>query len=80
MSKPKFLKLLAVIEEDYKAISGDIEFADGSWQCENVMTVKLTDNFDPESIQDFKYTFDKFIDLIMAEARLKSKEESELNE
>lgn len=47
MSKPKYLKLIAVVEDNYVPISGKITTEEGSWHSENVMTVKLDDNFAP---------------------------------
>lgn len=50
MSKPKYLKLLAVVEEDYKPVSGEITFEDDNWSCGNVVTIKLDDDFQPEDV------------------------------
>lgn len=79
MSKPKYLKLLAVVEEDYKSISGQIsESEDGVWESNHLMSIKLNDDFslssDPEDIEEFKDFFNKFIDMILEDARKKSNE------
>jgi len=78
MNKPKYLKLIAVVEENYKPICGTISIEDGDVVSENVMSFKLNDNFEI-MVEDGEREerFDKYMALILAEARLRSKEKNE---
>ncbi len=73
MSKPRYLKLLAVVEEDYKPISGEITFENGSWRCENVVTIKLNNDFQPEDVKGME----ALIPLLMVGALREAKRESD---
>jgi len=75
MSKPKYLKLLAIVEEDYKPITGKVRFINDSWHCENVATIKLDDNFAPVTQEDdIKEELFEFLGDVLALAREKSNE------
>jgi len=64
----KYLKLLAVVEEDYEPISGNLRVEDGIWSCENVLSIKLNDDF---SVIE-PTPFNEFVDLVLIEARERS--------
>lgn len=75
MSKPKYLKFLAIVEEDYKPITGKVRFINDTWHCENVMTIKLKDDFvlNVES-EELEARFLEFVDDVLQMAREKSNE------
>lgn len=62
MSKPKYLKLIDVVEEDYKTILG----GNVNWEIDpaNVMSVKLNDGMNT------------FVHFALEDAKAKSKERS----
>ena len=74
MSKPKYLKLLAVVEEDYKPISGEITVENGNWNCENVMCIKLKDDFAVIDDVEFWSEAAEFLELVLALAEERSNE------
>ena len=74
-AKPKFLKLLAIVEENYKPISGELKFEENSWHCENVITVKLNDDFTPTlPVEEVGAKFGDFISAVLEEAKERSNE------
>lgn len=62
----KYLKLLAIVEEDYKPITGKILVEGDIWACENVLSAKLNDDF---SIMDDELPVDEFINSVLDLAR-----------
>ena len=50
-AKPRFLKLIAVVEDNFVPITGQITTEPGtnSWESENVITFKLDEDFAPIS-------------------------------
>lgn len=65
MSKTKYLKILAIVEEDYEEVTGNLKVEDGIWSCENVLSIKLKDDFrvmEPPP-------FNEFVEAVLAEAR-----------
>ena len=66
----KYLKLLAVVEENYEPITGRIKEENGIWYCENVMSIKLNDDF---SVADH-LPVDVFIDAVLKEAKERTNE------
>ena len=61
----RYLKILAIVEEDYEAISGHLRVDGDIWSCENVLSIKLKDDFrviEPPP-------FNEFVDAVLAEAR-----------
>ena len=70
MSSSKYLKLLAIVESDYKPITGEITCKDDNWVCENVLTIKLKEDFSVESptlVSDLGHFLESV--LIIAEER-----------
>jgi hypothetical protein len=61
----KYLKLLAIVEEDYESISGNLKVEGDIWSCENVLSIKLNDDF---SVIE-PAPFDKFVDVVLKEAK-----------
>lgn len=75
MSKPKYLKLLAVVEEDYTPITGElIPLDNNSWSCENVMSIKLTDGFTVIDDSEFWSEAAEFLRRVLAIAKERSNE------
>ena len=74
MSKPKYLKLLAVVEEDYEPVVGRITEENGLYHCENVMSIKLNENFDRPKVSDKRFSVDTFIDSVLDLAKERSNE------
>ena len=76
MSKPKYLKLLAVVEENYKPISGMISIEDGDVVSDNVLTIKLNDDFslNEESDEEFSTLMSTFVGLALRDAKERSDE------
>lgn len=75
----KYLKLLAVVEEDYKMISGNL---DPDWQCDNVLSIKLNDDFSlPDEKEDEEFSVEEglnvFIYHVLEAVKTKSKERSD---
>lgn len=73
----KHLKLLAVVEDDHKAIpSTIIESIDGTWYCNNEAIIKLDDDFSmpTEAIEELHDVLHKFIYMILEDVRKKSNE------
>jgi hypothetical protein len=75
--KVRYLKLLAVVEEDFRPIAGKIEFENEEWKCENVLSIKLNDDFMlPEDLEkDFLETVkEKFIETVLELSKKRSRE------
>lgn len=70
----KYLKLLAVVEEDYEPITGKITEENGLWFCENVMSIKLRDDFTRAKTNDERFSVDTFINSVLDLARSKTDE------
>ena len=70
----KYLKLLAVVEEDYEPITGKITEENGLWFCENVMSIKLRDDFTYPKTNDERFSVDTFINSVLDLARSKTDE------
>jgi len=75
MSKPKYLKLLMIVEEDYTPITGElIPLDNNSWSCENVMSIKLTDGFAVIDDNEFWSEAAEFLRRVLAIAKERSNE------
>jgi len=74
MSKPRYLKILAVVEEDFKPISGKITVEKGNWHCENVITIKLGDDFQPKHVEEMDALIPLFIASVLRAAEGESNE------
>lgn len=74
MSKPRYLKLLAVVEEDYKPITGEITVENGIWDCENVIGIKLTDDFTVIDDAEFWPEVAEFLERVLGLAEERSNE------
>lgn len=61
----RYLKLLAVVEEDYEPISGNLKVEGNIWSCENVLSIKLKDDFRVINPPPFN----EFVETVLAEAR-----------
>jgi len=70
----KYLKLLAVVEEDYEPITGEITQVGDLYHCENVMSIKLGDDFIRPEINNRQFSIDAFIDSVLELARKRSNE------
>jgi hypothetical protein len=77
MNKPKYLKLIAVVEEGYKTISGGL--SEKAWsKCDNVLSIKLEDDFSLPNPTDLTVEegLSSLIHLTLEDAKMKSKGDS----
>ena len=69
----KYLKLIAVVEDDYVPITGQITTEPGTniWDSENVMAIRLKDNFAVIDDVEFQEELGEFLErvLVLAEER-----------
>jgi hypothetical protein len=71
----KYLKLLVIVEEDYKPITGEVKFINDTWHCENTVSIKLDDDFVPVPPEEVvKAEFFSFLGLVLDLAKERSNE------
>jgi len=74
MNKPRYLKLLAIVEEGYKPITGRIAAEKDVWDCENVMSIKLKNDFSVINGSDFWDDLREFLESVLTLAAERSDE------
>ena len=78
---PKYLKLIAIVEEGYETVTGKVEYSgdplEEKWSSENVLSIKLNDDFSlPEDLSelDLEIIREQFVDDVLELARKRSKQ------